>query len=61
MRSFNKVTDLNIEEKKITVHAGITWRDIQDVIDPHNLSIQIMQTYSNLSVGGSLSVNCHGR
>lgn len=61
MQKMNKVIKLDVENKKITVQAGIRWRDIQDVIDPHNLSIKIMQTYSNFTVGGSLSVNVHGR
>ncbi len=61
MRKMNQVVKLDSENKKITVQAGIRWRDIQDVIDPHNLSIKIMQTYSNFTVGGSLSVNVHGR
>ena len=61
MRSFNKVIDLDEEKKLLSVQAGITWRDIQDYIDPHNLSVKIMQTYANFTVGGSLSVNVHGR
>jgi FAD/FMN-containing dehydrogenase len=61
MRSLNRVVSLDIPNKRITVQAGIRWRDIQDVIDPLNLSIKIMQTYSNFTVGGSLSVNVHGR
>lgn len=61
MRKFNRVVDLDVEHKRITVQSGITWRQIQSVIDPQNLSIRIMQTYSNFTVGGSLSVNVHGR
>lgn len=61
MRKMNKIINLDVEHKKITVQAGIRWRDIQDAIDPHNLSVKIMQTYSNFTVGGSLSVNVHGR
>ncbi len=61
MRSFNNVLDLDTLNKTITVQPGITWRDIQTVIDPYNLSIKIMQTYANFTVGGSVSVNCHGR
>ncbi len=61
MRSFNKVVAFDPVKKTITVQSGITWRDIQDVIDPANLSASIMQSYSNFTVGGSLSVNCHGR
>ena len=61
MRSFNKVLALDPVKKTITVQAGITWREIQEAIDPYSLSVSIMQTYANFTVGGSLSVNCHGR
>lgn len=61
MRSFNKVLNFDRAAKRITVQSGITWRALQEVIDPANLSVSIMQTYSNFTVGGSLSVNAHGR
>lgn len=61
MRAMNRVVALDTERKVIRVQAGIAWRDIQDSIDPHELSVRIMQSYSNFSVGGSVSVNCHGR
>lgn len=43
------------------VQAGASWRDLQERLDPPGLSVRIMQSYSNFSIGGSLSVNCHGR
>lgn len=61
MRKFNKVLAFDKTKKTITVQTGIRWRDIQEYIDPYNLSLKIMQTYSNFTVGGSLSVNVHGR
>ncbi len=61
MRSFKRILAIDLQNKKITVQTGIRWRDIQDVIDPLNLSIKIMQTYANFTVGGSLGVNVHGR
>ncbi|MDF1690864.1 MAG: FAD-dependent oxidoreductase [Zhongshania sp.] len=61
MRSFNKVLAIDEDRKTVTVQPGIRWRDLQAAIDPHNLSIKIMQTYANFTVGGSLSVNVHGR
>ncbi len=61
MREFNKVLSFSPKDKEITVQAGIRWRAIQDHIDASNLSVKIMQTYSNFTVGGSLSVNVHGR
>ncbi|MDB5255371.1 MAG: FAD-binding protein [Chitinophagaceae bacterium] len=61
LRQFNQVISFSKEKKEITVEPGITWRQIQDYIDPYNLSLKVMQTYSNFTVGGSLSVNVHGR
>ncbi|MGY6648691.1 FAD-binding oxidoreductase [Wenyingzhuangia sp. IMCC45574] len=61
MRSFNKILNLDKDKKQVTVQSGIVWRDLQKVIDKENLSVKIMQTYANFTVGGSVSVNCHGR
>ncbi len=61
MRGLNHVLSFSPEKKTITVEAGITWHMIQETIDPYNLSLKIMQSYSNFTVGGSLSVNAHGR
>lgn len=61
MRGMNKVISFSREDKEITVQAGIRWKDIQEYIDPYDLSVRIMQTYNNFTVGGSLSVNVHGR
>lgn len=61
LRRLNKVLEFAPAEKRIKVQAGIRWCDIQHHIDPHQLSVMIMQTYANFTVGGALSVNCHGR
>jgi FAD/FMN-containing dehydrogenase len=61
MRAMNRVLAFDPQARRITVEAGITWRGIQETIDPHDLSLKVMQTYSNFTVGGSLSVNAHGR
>lgn len=61
MRQMNRVVEFNPDKRLLRVQSGITWRDIQDVIDPKDLSVRIMQSFSNFTVGGSVSVNCHGR
>jgi FAD/FMN-containing dehydrogenase len=61
LRKYNKILKIDTTNKKIVVQSGAIWRDIQEAIDPYNLSVKIMQTYSNFTVGGSISVNCHGR
>jgi FAD/FMN-containing dehydrogenase len=61
MRGLNRVVTHSPTARTIRVQAGITWRAIQDHVDPHDQSVKIMQSYSNFTVGGSVSVNCHGR
>jgi len=61
LRQLNKIISFSPIDKTIKVQAGIRWCDIQHFLDPHDLSVKIMQTYANFTVGGSLSVNVHGR
>jgi hypothetical protein len=61
MREFNNILSLSTSTKEITVQSGVRWYQIQQYIDPYNLSVMIMQSYNNFSVGGSLSTNVHGR
>ena len=61
MRRMNRVVWLRADEHRVRVQAGITWRDLQDVLDGHDLSVRTMQSYSNFTVGGAVSVNAHGR
>lgn len=61
MRSMNKLLNFDPKNRTARVQAGMRWRDLQEIIDPQGLSIQTMQSYSNFTIGGSLSVNCHGR
>ena len=61
MRQFNHILDFYPARKLITVQAGTRWRQIQEHIDPADLSVKIMQTYADFTVGGSVSVNVHGR
>ena len=61
MRAFNRVIAFSPVDKTIRVQSGIRWCDIQRFVDPHGLAVAIMQTYANFSVGGSISVNVHGR
>lgn len=61
MRRLNQVVRFSPAEKTIRVQAGIRWCDLQRFLDPHGFAIRIMQTYANFTVGGALSVNCHGR
>ena len=61
MRKLNRVLEFSPQRKTIRVQSGIRWCDIQRFVDPHGLAVKIMQTYANFTVGGSISVNVHGR
>jgi len=61
MRAMNRLVYLQAMAKVVRVQAGMRWRDLQDVLDPLNLAVKTMQSYANFTIGGSVSVNAHGR
>jgi len=61
MRQMNGLVWLRPADRTVRVQAGMRWRDLQDLLDPQGLAVKIMQSYANFTVGGSVSVNCHGR
>jgi FAD/FMN-containing dehydrogenase len=44
----------------LTVQSGAKWHDVLAYLDKLQRSVAIMQSNDSFSVGGSLSVNCHG-
>lgn len=67
-RDFNKVLDFDTQRGLITVESGILWTDLisylqtNQVGKDHQWTIAQKQTGGdNLSIGGSLSANGHGR
>jgi len=61
LKRLTRIVDIDIDGKTITVEAGTPWRHIQEALNPIGLSPKVMQSYNDFSVGGSLSVNAHGR
>jgi FAD/FMN-containing dehydrogenase len=61
MKSYNKILDYEPQKKLITVQSGATWADIQKAINPDGLAIRVQQSQNIFTVGGSISVNAHGR
>lgn len=51
---------LNEAKDEVTVGAGTRWFEVIEFLRPHGLAVAVMQSNSDFSVGGSLSVNCHG-
>ncbi len=61
MTGFNDILDFDKKKKTIKVQSGATWEDIQQYINPYGLAVQVMQSQNIFTVGGSISVNAHGR
>ena len=61
MRHFNQISEIDVVGETVAVEAGCTWEQVLHTISPHVYSIECMQSYCDFSVGGSISVNCHGQ
>ena len=59
MLPFNHM-EVNTETQTLDAGAGARWSEIIPYLDSRGYSVAIMQSNNNFSVGGSLSVNCHG-
>jgi FAD/FMN-containing dehydrogenase len=55
-----KSMELDDQNDLLHVDAGARWAEIIPYLDRHGRSIAVMQSDNNFTVGGSLSVNCHG-
>ena len=51
---------LDSSRNLLHVGAGALWRDVIPYLDAHGRSVSVMQSNNSFSVGGSISVNCHG-
>ena len=51
---------LDAQTGLLWVQAGARWRDILSYLDGSGHSVRVMQSNADFTVGGSLSVNCHG-
>ncbi|MFF2857478.1 FAD-dependent oxidoreductase, partial [Peribacillus sp. NPDC058002] len=61
MKHYDKILDLDVKEKRITVQSGATWAALQEYINPYGLALKVSQSQNIFTIGGSLSVNVHGR
>jgi len=51
----------NDSDQTVTVGPGATWRQVQTSLSQHGRAVRVMQDSNIFSVGGSLSVNAHGK
>jgi len=60
LNKLNNIMSFDPTQKLLTVQTGITWKEIQEYLNPHNLAVKVMQFANIFTVGGALSVNCNG-
>ncbi|WP_145138196.1 FAD-binding oxidoreductase [Paenibacillus sp. Y412MC10] len=61
MTDYNRVLSVDPDQRQIRVQAGATWEQVQKAVNPYHLSVKTMQSQNIFTVGGSISVNAHGR
>ncbi len=61
LSKLNKMVHLDKNQKRVTVQAGMTWKQLLSFLNPLGLSVQAMQPYCDFSIGGSLAVNAYGQ
>lgn len=59
MRPF-RAMHLDAGSRLLHVQAGATWAEVIPYLDQRGFSVGVMQSNNSFTVGGSLSVNCHG-
>ncbi len=59
MLPFNRMA-LDETRNILHVQAGARWRDVIKFLNARGRSVAVMQSNDDFSIGGSLSVNCHG-
>ncbi len=59
MLSFHQMT-LDEKAGMLRVQSGARWSEIIPYLDRRGWSVAVMQSNDSFSVGGSISVNCHG-
>ena len=57
----NRILNIDVQAKTIELEAGATWNNIHHAIQPYGLATLVQQSSAHFTVGGSISVNCHGR
>lgn len=59
MRGFDRV-EVDAERRVVRAGSGARWSRVLRALRPHGLSVAVMQSNDTFTVGGSISVNCHG-
>ena len=61
IKKFNRILSFNLEEKTITVEAGLTLYELLDFTLNYNLWIPQLPGYPLITIGGAIASNSHGK
>ena len=61
IKKFNQILSFNLEEKTITVEAGLTLYELLDFTLNYNLWIPQLPGYPLITIGGAIASNSHGK
>lgn len=60
LKHFNRVLELNVEQKTIVVEAGISIRTIVDMLSRHGLAFPSLGSVCDQTIAGALATGTHG-
>jgi FAD/FMN-containing dehydrogenase len=60
--AFRHINPVTVREgvPVVRVGAGATWHELLSALDREGFSVAVMQSNDDFTIGGSISVNCHG-
>lgn len=61
MRSFDRILDFNINEKTISVEAGITLGKLYGFLLPYKLCLPVQPGHPQITIGGCIACNVFGK
>ena len=56
----SNLDSMKMEEGLLRVQCGAKWKDVLKFLAPLGLSVEVMQSNADFSIGGTISVNAHG-
>jgi len=61
MRRLNRIVSFEPDRKRITVEAGMSLGALYDFLSPHRLYVPVQPGHPQISVGGCVASNVHGK
>ena len=54
------LNEMRMEDGLLRVQSGAKWKEVLQFLAPLGMSVEVMQSNADFSIGGTLSVNAHG-